>query len=91
MEKNNHTNTLSYFTNICTNVIRKSKRIIYSRLPILGRNEELRKYKMTLHNALEEYQKKFTRYRDHKFGVALIVSYRKLSSSNLLSSSSNEA
>ncbi|CAG9563860.1 unnamed protein product [Danaus chrysippus] len=51
---------------------RKTERITYCRHPILGRNEELRKYKMTLHNALDEHQKSFTRYRDHKFGVAFI-------------------
>ncbi|OWR40760.1 RNA recognition motif protein [Danaus plexippus plexippus] len=51
---------------------RKTERITYCRHPILGRNEELRKYKMTLHNALDEHPKSFTRYRDHKFGVAFI-------------------
>ncbi|XP_026743294.1 adenylate cyclase type 10-like [Trichoplusia ni] len=37
--------------------------------PILGRNDELRKFKMTLQNALEQQNKTFTRYRDHKYGV----------------------
>ncbi|CAH2042556.1 unnamed protein product, partial [Iphiclides podalirius] len=40
--------------------------------PLLGRNEELRKYKMTFHNALEQQNQKFTRYCDHKYAMAFL-------------------
>nr|XP_049701323.1 adenylate cyclase type 10 [Helicoverpa armigera] len=41
-----------------------------SRHPILGRNDEMRKYKTFLQNALEQQNKSFTRYRDHIYGIA---------------------
>ncbi|XP_045502162.1 adenylate cyclase type 10-like [Colias croceus] len=50
-----------------------AKRISYSH-PILGREEELQVYQTTLMSAIEQYSRKFTRYRDHKFGVAIIGS-----------------
>ncbi|KPJ03277.1 Adenylate cyclase type 10 [Papilio xuthus] len=51
---------------------RRSDHLGCWRHPLLGRNEELRIYKMTLHNALEQQNYKFTRFRDHKFGIAFI-------------------
>ncbi|XP_073953572.1 adenylate cyclase type 10-like [Choristoneura fumiferana] len=42
------------------------------RHPILGRNAEIRKYKMTLLNALKQQHQKFTRYRDHVYGVVFL-------------------
>ncbi|XP_045537580.1 adenylate cyclase type 10-like [Papilio machaon] len=51
---------------------RRSDHLGCWRHPLLGRNEELRLYKMTLHNALEQQNYKFTRFRDHKFGIAFI-------------------
>ncbi|XP_047503543.1 adenylate cyclase type 10-like isoform X2 [Pieris napi] len=50
-----------------------TKRVSYSH-PILGRDEELQVYLSTLRKAIDEYSKKFTRYRDHKFAVALVGS-----------------
>lgn len=44
------------------------------RHPLLGRNGELSTYKTTLQNALQQKDEKFTRYREHKFGIAFIVS-----------------
>uniref|UniRef100_A0A2A4J100 Guanylate cyclase domain-containing protein n=1 Tax=Heliothis virescens TaxID=7102 RepID=A0A2A4J100_HELVI len=41
-----------------------------SRHPILGRNDEMRKFKTFLQNALEQQNKTFTRYRDHIYGIA---------------------
>ncbi|KAJ8717345.1 hypothetical protein PYW08_005744 [Mythimna loreyi] len=41
-----------------------------SRHPLLGRNEEIRKFKKALQNALEQQTKKFTRYRHHVYGIA---------------------
>ncbi|CAH0401382.1 unnamed protein product [Chilo suppressalis] len=40
--------------------------------PILGRNDELRKYKILINNAIGEHKRKFTRYRDLKFAFAII-------------------
>lgn len=45
------------------------------RHPILGRNTEIRKYKLTLLNALKQRRQKFTRYRDHIYGVVILVSW----------------
>ncbi|XP_059059672.1 adenylate cyclase type 10-like [Achroia grisella] len=42
------------------------------RHPLLGRNEELRKYKMTIQNAVNQQNQKFTRYGDHKYAIAFI-------------------
>ncbi|CAG4947636.1 unnamed protein product [Colias eurytheme] len=53
--------------------LHSAKRISYSH-PILGREEELQVYQTTLMSAIEQYSRKFTRYRDHKFGVAIIGS-----------------
>ncbi|XP_045486493.1 adenylate cyclase type 10-like [Pieris rapae] len=50
-----------------------TKRVSYSH-PILGRDEELQVYLSTLRKAIDEYSKKFTRYRDHKFAVAIVGS-----------------
>ncbi|CAH0695976.1 unnamed protein product [Spodoptera exigua] len=41
-----------------------------SRHPILGRNDEMRIFKRTLQNAMEQQNKNFTRYRDHIYGIA---------------------
>ncbi|XP_013163022.1 PREDICTED: adenylate cyclase type 10-like isoform X2 [Papilio xuthus] len=54
---------------------RRSDHLGCWRHPLLGRNEELRIYKMTLHNALEQQNYKFTRFRDHKFGIAFITPF----------------
>lgn len=43
------------------------------RHPILGRNEELRKFKIILQNAIEHEHERFTRYRDHKYAIAITV------------------
>ncbi|CAB3231781.1 unnamed protein product [Arctia plantaginis] len=40
------------------------------RHPILDRNDELKQFKAVLQNALEQQQRSFTRYRDHKYAVA---------------------
>ncbi|XP_037295199.1 adenylate cyclase type 10 isoform X2 [Manduca sexta] len=48
------------------------ERLSIYRHPLLGRNEELRKYKATLHNAIEQQHQVFTRYRDHKYGMAFL-------------------
>ncbi|XP_022816749.1 adenylate cyclase type 10-like [Spodoptera litura] len=41
-----------------------------SRHPILGRNDEMRIFKSTLQNAMEQQNRSFTRYRDHVYGIA---------------------
>ncbi|XP_053615027.1 adenylate cyclase type 10-like [Plodia interpunctella] len=51
-----------------------SERLCTYRHPLLGRNDELRRYKMILLNALNECHEKFTSYKNHKFGVAFIGS-----------------
>ncbi|CAH4029144.1 unnamed protein product [Pieris brassicae] len=50
-----------------------TNRVSYSH-PILGRDVELQVYLSTLRKAIDEYSKKFTRYRDHKFAVAIVGS-----------------
>ncbi|KAL0869690.1 hypothetical protein ABMA27_005935 [Loxostege sticticalis] len=54
------------------NKIGWSERPGQCRHPILGRSDELRKYTLTLQIALNEHDKTFTRYKDHKFGFAII-------------------
>ncbi|XP_075981642.1 adenylate cyclase type 10-like [Anticarsia gemmatalis] len=39
------------------------------RHPALGRNEELKKFKLIMQNAIEQHSRSFTRYRDHKYAV----------------------
>lgn len=56
------------------NISRWPNRMMFCRHPILGRNEELRKYKAIIQNAIDSSQQRFTRYRDHQFAVAIIVS-----------------
>ncbi|XP_060805393.1 adenylate cyclase type 10 isoform X1 [Amyelois transitella] len=49
-----------------------TERICSWRHPLLGRNDELRRYKQILHNALNESSEKFTSFKNHKFAVAFI-------------------
>lgn len=49
-------------------------RLSNCRHPLLGRSEELHKYRATLQNALQQQHQAFTRYRDHQYGIAFIVS-----------------
>ncbi|XP_026320727.1 adenylate cyclase type 10-like [Hyposmocoma kahamanoa] len=44
------------------------------RHPLLDRSEELRQFKRVLQNAIEHEHEQFTRYRDHKYAIALTMS-----------------
>ncbi|KAJ0174028.1 hypothetical protein K1T71_010174 [Dendrolimus kikuchii] len=54
------------------NINRWPERLGTWRHPIIGRNDELQRYKIILQNAIHRKQERFTRFKYHKFGIAFI-------------------